>query len=189
MAKPAQMFDSELNGTKGLYPAMPWVVDKAVDLDSTIMDSPTNLAKVKAGRVVTIDPTSKRFILGLGTITTTKHPMPFVLFQNGSDFDVVGDDGNMVGAAPQGVLRGRPMGIATCTSAEVETTEYVAATYVPGEMLISDSDGKWTKYVSGASTICGVVSDGPNSDGTVNSPHDSSKKLLRLFLAYVPINA
>ena len=186
MASPAQMFDSELNGTKALYPGQPWVVDKTVDLDTTVMASPTELAKVKPGRVVSISPTTQKFIVGPGSITGTRCPMPFVLFQGGSDFDVVGDDGNFTGAAPQGALRGRPTGFATCMAAEVETTEYVDATYAPGDLLISDSDGKWTKYVSGAACLIGVVSTGENADGTTTSVHKASKKLLRLFMVYVP---
>lgn len=175
MSKPAQMFDHELNGVKGFYPGMPWVVDKAIDLDGTVDET-----TVKAGMVAHQDPTSKKFKLGIGTVSTTSHPIPVILFQNGTDFDVVGDDGNIIGAA-EGGQSPRLSGLVVNQGAEVESTEYDSAVYAPGDLLTAGSDGKIEKYSgTGASTILGVV-----SDGVRDSEHSNAIKLLRFHTVYV----
>jgi len=172
MATPAQMFDNELNGVKGFYPGQPWIVDKAVDLDSSVDET-----TVKAGMVAHIDTTSGDFKLGTGTTTAQSAPMPFILFQNGTDFDVVGDDGNFVG---QGSATPRLMGLATCQGAEVESTAYDSGTYTSGDLLVSGADGNLEIVgASGAATICGVV-----SDGEVTSEHSNAISLLRFHTVF-----
>lgn len=173
---PDQMFTHELNGVKGFYPGMPWVVDKAVDLDTTV-----TAADVQAGMVAHQDPTSKNLKLGVGTVTATRAPMPLILFQGGDDFDVLGDDGNFVGATSDGYL-GRPMGLAVNMGAEVETTEYDSGTYTSGDLLTAGSDGKVEAFNgTDATTVLGVVSDGEST-----SEHDSSITLLRFHTVYLP---
>lgn len=184
MSTPAQMFDHCLNPVKGFQPAMPWVVDKAVTLKTGITAS-----TAKAGRVVSIDtasgsdgnPESRRWILGTGSTTATSAPLPFLLFQTGTDFDVLGDDGNIVGATSGGTMLSRMMGLACTTAAEVETTEYDSNdTFTPGKLLVADSDGIVNVIAgSGAATVLGVV-----SDGLITSPHNRSASLLRFHTCY-----
>ena len=175
MSSPAQMFDHELNGVKGFQPGMPWIVDKAVDLDDAV-----TATDVKAGMVMHQDPTSKKFKLGAGTVSGTVAQMTYFVFQNGDDFDVLGDDGNIVGAQSAGQV-GRLMGVASNQAAELETTEYDSGTYTPGKLLIAGTDGKLELYVSGAAILVGTV-----TDGVITSEHSSAISLLRFHSIWHP---
>lgn len=170
MSKPNQMFTHELNGLKGFSPGMPWVVDKKLDIDSAATQS--NFLAGRLAYVAQDTNNSSKIVWKQGTAlldNTSNYnaPLYYVLFQNYNDFDVVGDDGNVVGAAAGvtsvlgGSQAGGIMGVCVAQCAEIETTEYTAGTYVPGDLLISGSTGSWTKW--GGTTkqvICGVVSQG-----------------------------
>ncbi len=170
MSKPAQMFTHELNGLKGFSPGMPWVVDKKLDLDSS-----ATAANFLAGRLVYVSTdtaNATKYVWKQGamvvdnTSSTYSAPLPYILFQNYSDFDVVGDDFNIVGSAAGanattgGVQTSGVMGVCVAQCAEIETTEYTATTYLPGDLLTSASDGKWVKAGTTKQVICGVVSGG-----------------------------
>lgn len=176
MATPDQMYDHELNGVKGFVPGQNWVVDKAVDLDSSV-----NAANVEAGMVAHMDPTSKKFKLGCATPTAIFAPVPFFLFQGGQDFDVLGDDGNMVGATSAGYAS-RLMGLAAVQGAEIESTEYDSGTYTPGTLLTGGTDGKLevTPDNTSAVIICGSV-----TDGVITSEHESGVARLRFHTCFV----
>jgi len=172
------MFDHELNGVKGFQPAMPWIVDKAVDLDSAVTPG-----SVKAGMVMHQDPTSKKFKLGAGVISATVAQMTYFVFQNGTDFDVIGDDFNLVGASSGGQV-GRVMGVASNQAAELETTEFETGTYTPGKLLIAGADGKLENYASGAAILLGVV-----TDGVAVSEHSNGINVLRFHSIWHPLFA
>lgn len=190
MSTPAQMYTYELNGVKALVPGAPWVVDKTLKLASGV--DPTT---VKAGMVVSItggtslNPDSRTWQLGTGTSGIQNAPMPFLLFQNGTDFDVVGDDGNFTGATLTGTTQGRLTAFCCNMGAEVETTAYNTGTsFLTGDLLISNSSGVIQKATGTGplrQTILGVV-----SDGTVYSDHSRSITLLRFhtcfWQSYIP---
>lgn len=172
--KPAQMYDHELNPVKG-WPGE-WAVDKNVDFDPSVEDE-----KIKAGRVAHIDPVTRKFKMGLGTYTGTNCPVPFFLFQNGRDFDVVGDHGNLIGATWPATRHRNVMGLAATGGYELETTGYVAeGTYNPGDLLSANADGELTVIdAAGDLPVCGVV-----SDGKVPHDHKPGSYLLRFHTAF-----
>jgi len=184
MSTPAQMYTYELNGVKALIPGSPWVVDKTLKLKSSVTAS-----DVKAGMVVSISsdgsnlsPDSRTWQLGTGTSAATNAPLPFLLFQNGTDFDVVGDDGNFTGATSTGTTQGRLTAFACNMGAEVESTAYnTGTTFAPGDLLVSSGAGVLNKSAgtTGRYTILGVV-----SDGTVYSEHSTAVKFLRFHTCY-----
>lgn len=172
--KPAQMFDNILDSPKG-WPS-PYALDKAIGLDGSVTHT-----DVKAGMGVHVDPSSGLAKLGGGTNSATRAPVIFFVFQNGDDFDVVGDHGNMTGALASG--RGPVLMGLSCTGAlELETSAYVTGTYAPGDLLDVNSSGE-LKVVTAQETsvVCGVV-----SDGTVDYEHTPSSKVLRFYTTYFP---
>lgn len=189
MSNPAQMFDHELNGVKGFIPASPWVVDKALDLHADITDPST----VNAGAVVHMDPSTSTWKLGRGTVSRagTTAPMPFLVFQNGDDFDVLGDNGNITGAADSGAQRARVMGVAVNMGAEIESTEFEDADYEPGDLLDADATTGKLQLVatSGAAMILGVVSDGIIQSEHGDRAGSNIKQLLRFHTCFHPLFA
>ena len=117
MSKPAQMFDHELNPVKG-WPS-PYAVDKSLDL---VGDKACN-----RGMVMSINSNGK-FVVGLYCAA-----MPIFALNSSGDFDVRGDDGNLVGGLG-GVSH--MSGLVAVSALEVESTEYDAAeTYLPNTPL------------------------------------------------------
>lgn len=180
MANPAQMYDHELNVVKGALIGQPWTVDKT--LASGITSTSLN-----AGMAMYQSATTKQWVLGAAPVTGTSAPIQFFAFQNGTDYDVLGDSGNITGASltTPGALAGRVVGISCAHHSELETTEYDTGTaeidWVPGTLLIAMASGKITRYVSGAKVILGVC-----SDGLATSEHSRSLKLMRFHSVYVP---
>lgn len=185
MSRPNQMFTYELNPLKG-WPS-PFALDKVANLSA----SETDPTLVKAGMVVSLD-SNKTFVRGLGVPTRLKAAMPVYLLNSATDYDVVGDDGNIVGAIPwssnnytvvQGVVtantyvRARMSGLVATGGYELETTAYVTTTnFATGDLLSDDATNPGllnnvaalSEYNGKAgTTICGVVSDGvaANSNG------------------------
>ncbi len=170
MSKPNQMFTHELNGLKGFSPGMPWVIDRKHDIDSAATAS-----NFLAGSLVYLSTdtnNSSKFVWKQGTAlldntSAYNAPLYFVLFQNYNDFDVLGDDGNIVGATSGanattgGTQAGGVMGLFVGQVSEIETTEFVNTTYAPGDLLISGATGKWTKWAGTTKqVICGAVTGG-----------------------------
>ena len=147
MSTPAQMFDHELNALKG-WPS-PYAVDKDADLKSG--DS------VIAGQVMCLDANAD-FQVGLA-----ENAVAIFSLQNSTDFDVVSDDGGMVGGA-SGVPH--MSGLVALGAYELESTEFnSASTFNPNTPLTSPAPGvanagRLEVGVVFVNTICGVVSDG-----------------------------
>jgi hypothetical protein len=165
-----QMINHELNPLKG-WPS-PYALDKTLEVSIAAANSSTaiTLADAKtyfvSGKVATQTSTG-RLVLGCQDHAAGVCPMPIFIFPNAKDFDVVGDDGSIVGMnvgpvlAANGANAGfnwttggggtpfvqRPLvtGLVATGGYELETTEYYDATpsttFVPGRLL----EGKvWT---------------------------------------------
>ena len=160
---PGQMFDHELNAVKG-WPS-PYAVDKSLALDTGETSS-----AIKAGMGMYIDPTSKKFKLGIvdGAVTI------FAL-QNADDFDANSDVGNISG--------GKSSGLVAFGAYELETTEYVSGTYNPNTCLTvtaaGANKGKLVAGVAYTDQICGVVSDGERTN-------EYSVGMLRFWPTWLP---
>jgi hypothetical protein len=165
MSKPDQMFDHVLDAIKG-WPS-PYAVDKHADL--------ANGEVVIRGMVMSMNA-SQQFEAGLFC-----GAMPVFALQNSTDFDVVGDDGNLVGST--GLAR--MSGLVAVGGYEVETTEYDAtAAYAPNDCLTSPEPGeanagRLEKGVAYTDTICGVVSNGALTN-------ENRISVLRLWPVWLP---
>lgn len=164
---PAQMFDHELNPRKG------WPSPYAVDYAAEWADGETTYAF--AGRVVSLNANGK-FVAGL----SGNSAMAIFLFQNYTDFDVRSDVGNISGE--------RGSGLVAIGAYELQSTEFVADTYAPNDLLTVD-DGAITpadvgKLKAGTLTdpIVGVVSSGQS-----DSEHNASIKFLAFWPVYQPV--
>ena len=169
MSRPAQMFDHYLDARKG-WPS-PYAVDKAaelVDVDTTVV----------AGQVMSLDANA-RFDHGL-----VENGVAIFAIQNDDDFDVVSDDGGLVGGAG-----GRPKmsGLVALGAFELESTEYdTNGVYLPNTPLTSPAHGvanagRLEVGVVYTDTICGIV-----SDGEVTS-ENYGVSVLRFWPAWLPV--
>jgi hypothetical protein len=219
MPSPNQMITNELNPVKG-WPS-PYAVDKtlAVNIGATSTATQLTLADAKtyfvSGRVATQLSTNGKLVLGVQDHAAGICPMPLFIFPNARDFDVLGDDGNMVGMNTQGVnfaytgggnspFTPAPLvtGLVAVGSYELETTEWQAAdvaNLVPGRLLTAsaqDATNATTLGNSGrllsftatpgvAKVVCGVVSDGLINSEFVNAPTNAQKRL-RFWPTFVP---
>ena len=169
MSKPAQMYDHELNPTKG-WPS-PYAVDKAAEF---VAADASEVAY--RGQVVSLNAAAK-FQLGLEC-----GAMPIFLLNTSTDYDVVGDDGNLVGGTG-----GIPVmsGLVAISGLELESTEYDSTgTYAPNDKLTAgapgDADAGVLKIgVAYADTVCGVVSDGVITN-------EFRKTVLRFWPVFLP---
>lgn len=149
MSTPAQMFDNGLDAPKG-WPS-PYAVDKAACL------SADETGTVVAGMVCSLDA-SAEFRLGLYASA-----MAIFVRQNAADFDVVSDDGGMVGCTD---ALPKLAGLVAAGAYELESTEFnTAGTFNPNTPLTSPvpaaaNAGRLDVGVNYTDTICGVVSDG-----------------------------
>ena len=150
MSTPAQMFDHELNPVKG-WPS-PYAVDKAAEY---VAADDSEVAY--RGQVVSLNAQAK-FQLGLECAA-----MPIFLLNTSTDFDVVGDDGNLVG---NGSGIPKMSGLVAVSGLELESTEFDSTgSYAPNDKLTAGAPGDADAGVIKAGTayedtICGVVSDG-----------------------------
>jgi hypothetical protein len=167
MAKPGQMYDHELNPTKG-WPS-PYAVDKHGELASVEVVA-------YRGMVLSLDANAKLQVgLACGA-------MPIFALNNSTDFDVVGDDGNLVGGGGSVPMMS---GLVAVGGYEVESTEFNAdETYAPNQTLTAgapgDADAGVIKPgVAYEDTICGVTSDGVLSN-------DFAKQVLRFWPVWLP---
>ena len=178
MSTPVQMFDQILDALKG-WPS-PYALDKSVDL---AVGEPA----VVAGRVLSLNASGK-FQLGLEC-----NAMPIFAWQKSDDFDVVGDDGNLVGSGGGDPVGGEPIpkmsGLVATGSYELQSTEFDAtATYAPNTPLTSGAPGAADagiiKPTSDGNfygeTVCGVVSDG------VGASENHGIDLLTFWSTFIP---
>lgn len=182
-----QMYAHELNGVKGFLPANSFVVDKTAPLDAD-----ETAANALAGRVVHLvgnGAAARTFVLGSAALTATNAPMPFFLFQNADDYDVIGPGFNFTGAGVGGhapVL----MGLAANFGAEIESTEYVTGgspSYNSGDLLFgAATTGLLTKLDDEAVVCCGVVSDGLSISELGDRGGPGVVRLLRFHTCYLP---
>lgn len=162
---PAQMFDFELNQKKG------WPSPYAVDYSAAFAEG---VSGAQAGSVASLDANGA-LVRGLSEAGA----MAIFLLQNQSDFDVRSDVGNISGGVGSGLV--------ACGAYELQTTEFVAATYAPNDRLTVDSDPASATYgqleagVEYADPIVGVVSSGQS-----DSEHDASVKLLSFWPVWLP---
>jgi hypothetical protein len=162
------MYDHMLNALKGWPTA--WAVDKVANLAD---DS----AAVLAGSVMSLNSDGE-FVLGL-----IENAMAVFALQNSTDFDVVGDEGNIVG---KGSSIPRISGLVAAGAYELETTEFVSSEgLVPNAALTSPAPGvsnagKLAVGTVYTDTICGVV-----SDGVVNNCY--GVEMLRFWPAWLPV--
>jgi len=168
MSTPAQMYDHELNPTKG-WPS-PYAVDKAAEI---ILEDGVVAYR---GQVVSLNSNAK-FQLGLEC-----GAMPIFLLNTSTDYDVVGDDYNLVGNG-SGVPN--MSGLVAIGGYEVESTEFDnAETYAPNDAVTAgepgaDDAGVIKPGVAYTDTICGVV-----SDGTLEN--EFKKTVLRFWPVWLP---
>lgn len=161
---PAQMFDFELNQKKG------WPSPYAVDYSAEYAAGVTG---VTAGMVISLDANGA-FVRGL----SRDQAMAIFALQNMADFDVLSDVGNVSG--------GTGSGLVACGAYELQTTEFVAGVYAPGDPLTvhaaADADeGKLEVGTEYAVPIVGVV-----SAGVTTSEHDATIDLLAFWPVYLP---
>lgn len=179
MATPRQMFDNMLDGIKG------WPSPYALDKHGNVADGEDTILP---GQVISLNANG-RFQLGLEC-----NAMPIFAWPRSDDFDVVGDDGNLVGAGNGSPTDGAPipniMGLVATGSYEVQSTEYDSAeTYAPNTPLTAGvpgaADEGTIKPTSDGNfygeTVCGVV-----SDGVVGSEHSHAINLLQFWTVFVP---
>lgn len=166
--EPGQMFDHELNPIKG-WPS-PYAVDFEAEYDAAVVGA-------QAGMVMSLDSDGE-MVRGLGGAATNR--MPIFLFQNQSDFDVRSDKGNVAGGVGSGLV--------AVGAYELQTTEFVADTYLPNDLLTAESVtpaddiGKLKKGTLGTHTIVGIV-----SRGQTESEHDATVGFLAFWPLYLPV--
>lgn len=178
MTTPVQMFDNMLDALKG-WPS-PYALDKSVDLAA---GEPT----VVAGRVLSLNASGK-FQLGLAC-----NAMPIFAWQKSTDFDVVGDDGNLVGSGGGDPTGGSPVpklsGLVATGAYELQSTEFDATqAYAPNAPLTAGAPGAADagviKPAAGGNfygeTVCGVVSDG------VGASENHGIDLLTFWSVFIP---
>lgn len=161
---PAQMFDHELNATKG-WPS-PYALDKRVERD-------TGVTGVFAGMCLRLDATTGKAKRG-----STNGDMGLFVWQNENDFDVNGDVGNII----SNILNT----LVASGAYELETTEFVGAGFVPNAPLTAENgagadQGKVkVTTLGGTENIVGVVSEtGPLTN-------EFRKTVVRFWPVYLP---
>lgn len=166
MSKPAQMYDHELNPVKG-WPS-PYAVDKSLDLAGS--------AVCNRGMVMSINNNGK-FVVGLYC-----GAMPIFALNSSGDFDVRGDDGNLVGGANGAA---HMSGLVAISGLEVESTEFDSGsnynpntTLTAGEPDAADA-GVIKPGTAYSDTICGVTSDGVLTN-------EFKKNVLRFWPVWLP---
>jgi len=170
MSTPAQMYDHGLDAPKG-WPS-PYAVDKSACL------SADETGAVVAGMVCSLDVNAE-LRLGLAA-----NAMAIFIRQNASDYDVVSDDGGLVGCSD---ALPKLAGLVAAGAYELESTEFNSAgSFVSNDALTSPLPGvanagrldEGTVYVD---TICGVVSDGVVTN-------ERSVDVLRFWPVWLPID-
>ena len=211
-----QMIAHELNPLKG-WPS-PYAVDKVLEVNvgdgSGVTITAANAALYFVAGKVATQAENGKLVLGVTALDDDVCPMPIFVFPNAKDFDVIGDEGNMVGMNTAGVnfaytgggtspFTQRPLvvGLVACGAYELETTEWVAADssdLTPGRLLTGveyDDTNATTLDASGRlgvatvetdAVICGVVSDGLITSEFVTAPTSAAQRL-RFWPVFLPV--
>lgn len=164
----AQMYDHELNGRKG-WPS-PYAVDFVADVALDEGDA------IYRGQVMSLDADAK---LQKGLACAA---MAIFALNSSADFDVVSDEGGLVGGADGAP---RMSGIVAVSAVELESTEYDdAQSYAPNQALTAgapgaDDAGVIKPGVPYNDTICGVTSSGVVSN-------EFQKNWLRFWPVWLP---
>lgn len=171
------MYNNHVNLLKGAKPGQPWAVDKATTKKS-------GEGTITAGTVIHLDPAADAnpsWKRGLPTPTATSAPVPFIAWLNDTDFDAVGDSGNIVGAPESGTTQ-QPVitGMCLAQPSEIETPNFQAGSYSPGDLLTCTAAGVVKPATGSADEIViGVV-----TDGVLESPYDSTQDVLRFISTF-----
>jgi hypothetical protein len=131
----SQMFEQSLDAVKGWFDLS--ALDKSAPLEASLQ---TDTTAVPAGRVVSLNTTGE-FVLGLAN----GHAMPIFLW-NGKDHPDVLNPGtspttsttHWVAISPTGVMSG----LVATGGYELQTTEFVAGTYLPNQLLSVNAAGE-----------------------------------------------
>ena len=177
-------YDHELNASKGWF--SPYALDKTADqaADST---------EIIMGSVCSLNAQG-RVQLGLDV-----NAIPLFAFSAIESFDGEGPAGGVANIAGHmsgrfyGALAGqataarRVLCLVALGAYELETTEFVAGTYVSNQPLTAAAPGEANegKLVAGeyyVDTICGAVSDGV-------AVNNHSKSILRFWPLFIPASA
>jgi len=175
MPSAANIFSHTLDALKGWGPYM---TDKVAPLDPNL-----DVTTVFAGMVLSLNA-SGNLVLGLPAATTGTLPMPLFLRQNADDNDVnpftVGTPVTSAGISGQRFgVAGPILGCLVATGGyELDSTEFVSATYAPGTLLTAKdangpNPGKLVAATLSARTtpVCGISSEG------VKTNHNGSQVL------------
>lgn len=159
---PTQMYDYSVNVVKGGFVGQPWTVDKVAPINDADVDPEF----FRSGRIVHLDDNG-RWNLGVPLPTVTVAPVPYILWPNARDYDVIGFEGNITGAltAPGSaspnpwINASQPSALCCAATSEVETTEFDASVnYAPGEFLTAL-----------------VYEDGTPGDGETDDPNEAGR--------------
>ena len=164
MAAPRSMTRHTLDAIKG-WPS-PHAVDFAANLSVNV---PESRRPILSGTVLRLNSVGE-YELGVGVLDV----MPLFAFNNSDDPDVVNEGGDP--ATERGVWiaispTGKMMALPAKGAYELMSTEFIADTYVPNDLLTASSDnaaatgGKLAKGTKGTHTICGIVSRGVTDNG------------------------
>lgn len=176
-----QSYDHELNASKGWF--SPYALDKVV---SVAADS----AAVLPGSVGSLN-SAGRFQMGLA-----HNAMPLFVFSLTPQSDLTGGEANIASRMPGRFYGAQQLGTSSqqrlvtlvATGAfELETTEFVAGSYAPNDVLTSPQPGEANagKLTEGAfytTTACGMVSDGV-------AENNYGKEILRFWPIFVPASS
>lgn len=190
--KPAQAYDHELNPVKG-WPS-PYALDKTLPIDQSGDEKTVlNISPVLAGQVGFKDDTTPfSFVWSPTTSTATPAfaPMPLFVFNSGNDFDAIGDHGNIVGAITGGTRAPAVLCLPACGAFELQTTEFVAGSYKPGDLLVSNLTGKVTladpDEGSLGQIVCGCVSDGKVDQDHTSGETGGTEGFLQFWSVFLP---
>ncbi len=167
---PGQVFDHsqiELSGRSLMYP---------LDFAAAIKSGET----VYEGGVMTLNADGE-FVAGLGDSVANeavdgKAPMAIFAIQSSDAYDANSDIGNISGGVMSGLV--------ATGGYEIQTTQYVSASYVPNELLsfgLTSNRGKVTKAAAKYSDehVIGVVS-------RANGVNEYNKAVLSFWTVFCP---
>lgn len=168
---PGQMFDhslTELSGRATMH---------ALDFAA----APATGEAMNAGSVMTLN-TNGQFIAGMGAGVANTHkyqhraPMAIWALQGTDEFDANSDVGNISGGVQSGIV--------ASGGYEIQTTEYVAGTYRPNDLLtfavgVHRGDVVLSKDTYSDCHVVGVVSRGVETDA-------DSKSVLSFWTVFCP---
>jgi hypothetical protein len=152
-----------LDAIKG-WPS-PYAVDFAAKLSVNV---PESRRPILSGTVLRLNDAGE-YELGTGT----RDVMPLFAFNNSDDPDVINEGGDPATEAGVWIAispTGKMMALPAKGAYELMSTEYIADTYLPNDLLYATdgtgaTDGKLRKATKGTHTICGITSRGVRDNG------------------------